>query len=77
MKMGDFGVLSGIEFDFGACEWSGTTMGNKRIMNKLLNVNIAPSPHKLLNLPFFKPSNILNILVFCDINTSIFNTLHY
>ena len=39
--------LDGIEFDFGACEWSGTTMGNPRNVTKLLNVNYAPSQHKL------------------------------
>lgn len=39
-----------IEVDFGACEWSRTTMGNPRNVTKLLNVNYAPLPYKLPKL---------------------------
>lgn len=33
---------NGIEFDFGAYEWSGTTMGIQPKINPFLNVNIPP-----------------------------------
>ena len=35
----EIGILGGIEFDFGACEWSGTTMYIQPKINHFINVN--------------------------------------
>lgn len=49
----DLGYLGDIEFDFWCYEQSGTTMGDLRNMNKLLNVNIPRHGINSRNVKYF------------------------
>ena len=75
-----FGVLGGVGVDFVACELCETTRYIRTIINKLLNVNLPPSRHKLpkhCRTSKNQPLKSLKILAFCSKKASIFTKLKY